>query len=1092
MLPLVFRKNLRKMKLVRILLSTKVSFLLILAFAGAMGVATFIENDHGTAVARQLVYEAWWFEVIMVWLAINFIAHIEKYKLFTKKRWPLGVFHIAFVIMILGAGVTRYFSNEGIIHIREGEIKNTYYSADNFLQLSEAGTEERKLRFEKPLEINTYNFTPETVTAKLNDEIFKITIDRYVEGARGEYIPGKDTLVDIALAFGADREDYLVPKGEDLPFGQRALSISKQGEGDIKIFKENDDWMILSERSMHVVEMATQAMGVLKAGEVSPLQVRSLYQADSSAFVVKGIYEGQQLIYFPEEDEEIAEELPKVIRMEVTNAQGEEVLSTYTTLVNREPQKHVFFSNGEKYAISYGPRQEVLPFALKLRDFQLERYPGSQSPSSYASELQVIDDEANFPFRVYMNNVLDHEGFRFYQASYDTDEMGTVLSVSQDRPGTYITYLSYTLLTIGMFFTLFSSGSRFSILNRRIESLKKKGPKMPRKKNTKERENLTARREAFPKPSIPKLTGLTLLILLISLFLGFQVYGQGQQLPDVRQAVVPLSHAEAYGNLVVQDLDGRMKPLNTLANEITRKLSGRSSITIQQPGGKIELTAEQFLLAVQLDPGRFGALPLIKVEEEKAAAIFEALDKDPVSQVSFQELIDPEGQYILQSLVEEANRLKPSERNEGHKELLKVDERFNIFYAILRGDFLKIFPNRTDANNTWFTANQHNMGFDEEDAVFVKNITPMYLNALSKGVASGNYSEANEVLSYIQLYQEKAGVEVHPGEDKLALEVLYNKLNLGSRLFGVFWLLGAFMLILAIIKLFSQPKWLHYSWVVGLAMAWVGLVLFTFHLGLRWYIAGRAPWSDGFEMLVFVAWCVLLFGLIFEKKSHFTVPLGIIFSGTLLFVAFLDWLNPEITNLMPVLHSYWLKIHVAVIVSGYAPLALAALLALLSLLLLIFKPLHPSSKWWKSMQELSMVNEMSITVGLFLLAVGTFLGGVWANESWGRYWAWDPKETWALISIMVYAFVLHLRLIPKLKNSLVLNIASLWAFSSIIMTSFGVNYYLSGLHSYASGDPVPIPVWIYWLTAILLVITIIAIVRYKRLSKEEQKNLLAV
>ncbi|MBZ9728642.1 cytochrome c biogenesis protein CcsA [Salegentibacter sp. JZCK2] len=144
------------------------------------------------------------------------------------------------------------------------------------------------------------------------------------------------------------------------------------------------------------------------------------------------------------------------------------------------------------------------------------------------------------------------------------------------------------------------------------------------------------------------------------------------------------------------------------------------------------------------------------------------------------------------------------------------------------------------------------------------------------------------------------------------------------------------------------------------------------------------------------------------------------------------------------------------------------------------------------MQELSMVNEMSITIGLFLLAVGTFLGGVWANESWGRYWAWDPKETWALISIMVYAFVLHLRLIPKLKNSLVLNVASLWAFSSIIMTSFGVNYYLSGLHSYASGDPVPIPGWIYWLVAGLLLITIMAVFRYRKLSKKERKNLLAV
>jgi cytochrome c-type biogenesis protein CcsB len=1080
------------MKLIKVLLSTKVSFLLIIIFAGAMAIATFIENDHGTAAARELVYEAWWFEVILIWLAINFIAHIEEYKLFTRKRWPLGVFHIAFVIMILGAGVTRYFSNEGIIHIREGETKNTYYSADKFLQVGEAGNEGRNLRFEKPLEISTHKFEPKSVEVTLNDQTFLVSLDRFVKGAREEYLPGKDTLMDIALAFGADREDHLIPIGEDLPFGKQKLSTSKEGSGNIKVFKEDDKWMISSERSMHVVEMTTQAMGILRAGEVAPLQVRHLYQADSSAFLVKGIYEGRQLVYFAEEDEEIAEELPNMLRLKVADKNGEELLSAYTPIVNREPRKHVFFADGKKYTLSYGPREEVLPFALQLREFQLERYPGSQSPSSYASELQVIDEASSFPYRVFMNNVLDHKGYRFYQASYDTDEKGTVLSVSQDRPGTYITYFSYTLLTIGMFFTWFVKGSRFSILNRRIKTLNEKGPKMPGGTKVKGKKAVREKEvESLPKYAIPKTTALTVLAVIISLFIGLQMYGHGQ-LPDIRQAVVPVSQAEAYGSLVVQDLDGRMKPLNTLANEITRKLSGRSYITVDQPGGEIKLTAEQFLLAVQLDPGRFSALPLIKVDEKKGSAIFEAIGHAPVSSVSFQELIDPDGKYLLQGMVEEANRLKPSERNEAHKELLKVDERFNIFYAILRADFLKLFPNRHDANNTWFTATQHNMGFDEEDGTFVKNITPLYLSALNKGIASGNYAEADEVLSYIQLFQEKAGAAVHPGEEKLQTEILYNKLNLGNRLFGIFWILGAVMLILAIIKLFTQPKWLKYLWVVGLAIAWAGLALFTVHLGLRWYLAGRAPWSDGFEMLVFVAWCILLFGLIFEKKSHFTVPLGIIFSGTLLFVAFLDWLNPEITNLMPVLHSYWLKIHVAVIVSGYAPLALAALLALLSLLLLIFKPLKPSAKWWKSMQELSMVNEMSITIGLFLLAVGTFLGGVWANESWGRYWAWDPKETWALISIMVYAFVLHLRLIPKLKNSLVLNIASLWAFSSIVMTSFGVNYYLSGLHSYASGDPVPIPQWVFWMTGILLAITVIAIVRYNRMSKQERKNLLAV
>lgn len=1077
------------MKILKLLLSTKVSFLLIIVFAVSMGVATFVENDYGTAVAREAVYEAWWFEILLIWLAINFLSHIQKYKLFSSKRWPLGVFHIAFVLMIIGAGVTRYFGEEGVVHIREGEVKHSFFSAGHFLQIAEAGRD-KKLRYEKPMELSSYKFVPRSVVAHLGKRSFNVSLEEYIQGAHKEYKPGKDTLIDLALAFGGEREDHMLHKGEDLPMGEMVLSTSKEGKGNIRVFKEDSLWMVQSIKDMHIVEMSSQKMGMLRAGETNPLQMRSLYQVDSVAFLIKGIHEGKKIIYHADDHGGMPGEQTDVVKIKVTDDNGNELLNTFTPLVSRDPQKHVFFVNDEKYSLTYGPREEMLPFALQLREFDLERYPGSESPASYASEVQVIDHDDSFPYRIFMNNVLDHKGYRFYQASYDTDEKGTILSVSQDRPGTYITYFSYTLLTIGMFFTFFVKGSRFSILNRRLKTESAKDAKKVLKSPVKNKEIPAGSEIKNPKGFIPKTTIFTILFILLFLFFGIKVYSQ-EKLPDVRHTVVPVEHAETYGALVVQDLDGRMKPLNTLANEITRKLSGRSSINISQTKEDIELTAEQFLLAMQLDPSAYSNLPLIKVDPEKAGMIFSSLEKERVIKLSFKELLDTDGRYLLQDIVEEANRLKPAERNEAHKELLKVDERFNIFYAILRGDFLKMFPDKEDSNNTWYAANQHNK-FNEEDAHFVKNITPLYLSALGKGFVSGNYNEAYEVLSYIQLFQEKAGAAVYPDDKLLAAELFYNELNLGNRLFGYFWILGALMLILAIIKLFKQYRWVNISWNTGLVFAWLGLVLFTFHLALRWYIAGRAPWSDGFEMLVFVAWCILLFGLLFEKKSHFTVPLGILFSGTLLFVAFLDWLNPEITNLMPVLHSYWLKIHVAIIVSGYAPLALAALLALLSLLLLIFKPLSPSSKWWKSMRELNMVNEMSITIGLFLLAVGTFLGGVWANESWGRYWAWDPKETWALISIMVYAFVLHLRLVPKLKNSLVLNVASLWAFSSIIMTSFGVNYYLSGLHSYASGDPVPIPGWIYWLVAGLLLVTIMAVFRYRKLSKKERKNLLAV
>jgi cytochrome c-type biogenesis protein CcsB len=1040
------------------LFSTKVSFVLMIVFSVAMAVATFIENDHGTAVARAAVYESWWFEVILIWLAINFIAHIDKYKLIARKRWPVGLFHIAFVIIVLGAGITRYFGSEGTIHIREGEMGHTFQSSTNYLQL-EAQKEEEPAgkRFEKPVTLSAYKFESKAVAASIDEQEFSVHFDEFIPGAHESFVSGPDTLVDIAIAAGTGREDYLLKKGESLQIGELGLTVSKTGHSGIQLFRGDSSWMISSTRSLHLVEMTSQKMGVLKAGEVAPLQLRTLYQTDSAAFMVKSVYEGKQLVYTAETDEKMAKNLPAMVKLRVENKAGKELLNTYTAVVSQNPKRHVFFADGKKYTIAYGPREEMLPFALKLRAFELERYPGSQSPSSYASEVSVVDHDNSFPYRVFMNNVLDYKGYRFYQASYDTDEKGTVLSVSQDRPGTYLTYLGYALLTLGMFFTLFAKGSRFSILNNRLKSLN-------------------------------KAKGLTVAALLISL----QLSAHDTTLPDVSKSVIPAEHAVAYGRLVVQDLDGRMKPLNTLANEIARKLSGTSTITIKQEGGDLKLNAEQFLLSVQLNPVDFSSLPLIKIDIKKSAEIFKALGHQPVSSLSFKEFLDDEGRYLLQELVEEANRLKPGERNEGHKELLKVDERFNILYAVFSGDFLRLFPNRLDKNNTWYTAHQFDKGFDPEDGMFVKNITPLYMSALLKGTNTGDWQEADEILNYMNLYQQKAGMHVYPSQNQLKAELFYNNLNLGNRLFGLFWLLGIGMLGLAIVKLFSLPKWLSYSWNTGLVVAWAGFLAFTFHLALRWYIAGHAPWSDGFEMLIFVAWGVLLFGLLFGNRSHFTVPLGVLFSGTLLFVAFLDWLNPEITNLMPVLNSYWLKIHVAVIVSGYAPLALAAVMALLTLLLLLFKPKVPTSRWWRSMQELSIVNEMAITIGLFLLTVGTFLGGVWANESWGRYWAWDPKETWALISVMIYGFILHLRLIPKLKNAIIFNVASLWAFSSVIMTSFGVNYYLSGLHSYAQGDPVPVPVWIYWLVAVLAVITILAIVKYRSLTEKEKKDLLAV
>ncbi|MEA2029707.1 MAG: cytochrome c biogenesis protein CcsA, partial [Campylobacterota bacterium] len=255
-------------------------------------------------------------------------------------------------------------------------------------------------------------------------------------------------------------------------------------------------------------------------------------------------------------------------------------------------------------------------------------------------------------------------------------------------------------------------------------------------------------------------------------------------------------------------------------------------------------------------------------------------------------------------------------------------------------------------------------------------------------------------------------------------------------------------------------------------------IIHTLGLSIRWYISGHAPWSNAYESMVYIAWATVLAGFVFMKNSPITLASTAILSGVLLFVAHLNWLDPQITTLMPVLKSYWLMIHVAVITASYGFLGLGALLAFITFILYILINDNNVASIKRSIKELSKINEMSLIVGLIMLTIGNFLGGVWANESWGRYWGWDPKETWAAVTILVYSVVLHLRFVPRLNSVFTYNVASLLAYSSVIMTYFGVNFYLSGLHSYAAGDPLPIPSWV--VPSIGVIFAMIILASFKR------------
>jgi len=355
-----------------------------------------------------------------------------------------------------------------------------------------------------------------------------------------------------------------------------------------------------------------------------------------------------------------------------------------------------------------------------------------------------------------------------------------------------------------------------------------------------------------------------------------------------------------------------------------------------------------------------------------------------------------------------------------------------------------------------------------------------YLKAANDAMASGNWELANEQLNRIKSYQLINGGTNLPSKSKINLEIFYNTINIFGSLAITYAILGFLLLMMHLFSIFKFKSGLDKYLNFALYPFALVFIIYTAGLAIRWYISDHAPWSNGYETMIFVGWAASLSGLLFARKSPITLAVTGILSAIALFVAGMSWMNPEITNLVPVLKSYWLIIHVAIITSSYGFLAMGALLGMLNLILMSTRSKKNAPRLKDSIQEISYIIEMALIIGLIMLSIGCFIGGVWANESWGKYWGWDPKETWALVSILVYSAILHLRNVPKANNQFVLSSLALMGFSTIIMTFFGVNYYLSGMHSYAQGTPPPIPVFVYFIIVGVISLVLLAYNSEKR------------
>jgi len=330
-------------------------------------------------------------------------------------------------------------------------------------------------------------------------------------------------------------------------------------------------------------------------------------------------------------------------------------------------------------------------------------------------------------------------------------------------------------------------------------------------------------------------------------------------------------------------------------------------------------------------------------------------------------------------------------------------------------------------------------------------------------VINENWEVSNKFLDMLTQYQEKAGSKVIPSKSQIDKEIAFNNLDIFPKITLAYIILGIIMLIVAFIVVFNpniKPKKTTFVFFILLAILFA---LHTFGMGFRWVVSGHAPWSDTYESLLYISWSAIFAGVIFFRKSLLALSAAVIVAGIFMFTAHLTGINPQITNLVPVLKSYWLTIHVSILTASYGFFGLGAILGYMSLIMYIFRKGRPHLD--DTIKHITAINEVALIIGLSAITIGNFLGGVWANESWGRYWGWDPKETWAYVSIVFYVLVLHLRFVKQLNTPFIFSTASLLTFSSILMTYFGVNFYLSGMHSYATGDPVPIPMWVYYVTA---------------------------
>ncbi len=1021
----------------KVLFGTRAAGLYILIFAAAIGIATFIENDYGTSSAQKVVFQTKWFELLLVLFSICLMVNIKQFRMIPQKKWALLLFHFAMVIIIIGAGVTRYFGYEGIMHIREGDQSSKFLSAETYLKY-EVIKDGNKYQFDESVLFATLGNNNKKESYLIGNDLIETEVVDFIPNPVQELQPDDEGKPILKIVIGGinGREEYFISPGESKRIRGLIYNFTNTiRPGAINLKYEDKSLSIKADRTLMQTVMATQSKDtLLPREEAYPLRLRSLYSDGTNGFVF-GDFMDKAKVVVKSDHRKVKNESITALKMDIS-INGDKHTRYIYGRKGSPGQGVIVKSDDISLAVAYGSKYKTVPFAIGLKDFIMERYPGTNSASSYASEVQLLDSRENLKkdYRIFMNHILDHDGYRFFQASFDQDEKGTYLSVNHDFWGTWISYLGYALLTVGMIMLFFTKNSRFYKVSQRLK----------------------------------KMDAPSSAIALIIMFFSFQVHGQKVIAPSTSN--VSQAHGNLFSKVVVQDHKGRMKPMHTLSREYLRKMARKSTIN--------DLSADQVILSMYADKPSWLSIPMIKTSSNKR---FEELLETNGSMAAYKDFFHANGEYKLREEVRRAYGLQPIDRGQFEKDIMKIDERVNIASMIYSGRIFKIIPVPNHPNNAWVSAVRDHKS-DVGEVPQANRFFTSYKPALKESMKSGDYGLVDKIIRELMAFQQEKGGNIVPSKTQLNLEITLNRLNVFSRLSLYYSLIGFGFLMLLFVRVFNpNARILNYSkYVIWLVIA--GFAFHTLGLGIRWYVSGRAPWSNGYESMIYIAWTATLAGLIFTRKSLGGLAATMILSGTILLVAMLSYLDPEITPLVPVLRSYWLTIHVSLIAGSYGFLMLGAIIGIINLILMVFLTEGNRQRIKEIITEMTYISEMTIVGGLVMISIGTYLGGVWANESWGRYWGWDAKETWALVTILVYAFILHMRLIPRLYSLYNFNLASLFGFASVVMTYFGVNYYLSGLHSYAAGDPVPIPTWVYIAVTCVIIISLLAFWRKRNVK----------